>query len=82
MEHGIMSIWNLREVEENMRFLAGFLIGMLIGAAVVLLTTPQSGKDLQQGVRNRVDELLAEGKEAAAMRRAELETRLAELKAS
>ena len=65
-----------------MRFLAGFLIGMLIGAAVVLLTTPQSGKDLQQGVRNRVDELLAEGKEAAAMRRAELETRLAELKAS
>ena len=64
-----------------MRFLAGFLIGMIIGAVAVLLFTPQSGEDLQSGVRARVDELLAEGREAAATRRAELEARLAELKA-
>ncbi len=64
-----------------MRFLAGFLIGMVIGAVAVLLTTPQSGENLQSGVRGRVDELLAEGRDAAATRRAELEARLAELKA-
>ncbi len=64
-----------------MRFMAGFLIGMVIGAAAVLLTTPQSGSDLQQGVRLRFDGLLDEGRKAAALRRAELETRLAELQA-
>ena len=62
-----------------MRFLAGFFIGMLMGAGVVLLITPQSGKDLQDGVRTRIDDLIAEGRDAAAMRRAELETRLAEM---
>lgn len=62
-----------------MRFLAGFFIGILIGAVIVLLTTPQSGKDLKQGVRGRFDDLMAEGREAAARRRAELEARLAEL---
>ena len=64
-----------------MRFLAGFSIGMVIGAAAVLLTTPQSGSDLQENVRSRIDEIMAEGREAAAERRAELEGRLAELRA-
>lgn len=64
-----------------MRFLAGFSIGMVIGAAAVLLTTPQSGSDLQENVCSRIDEIMAEGREAAAVRRAELEGRLAELRA-
>jgi gas vesicle protein len=64
-----------------MRFMMGFLIGMIIGAAVVLLTTPQSGDDLQKVARTRFDELLAEGRKAATLRRAELEARLTELKA-
>ena len=63
-----------------MRFLAGFVIGMLIGVVAVLLTTPQSGSDLQQGVRSRFENILAEGRKAAEPRRAELEARLAELK--
>ena len=63
-----------------MRFLAGFMIGMLIGVVAVLLTTPQSGSDLQQGVRSRFEDILAEGRKAAELRRAELEARLAELK--
>lgn len=63
-----------------MRFLAGFVIGMLIGVVAVLLTTPQSGSDLQDGVRSRFENILAEGRKAAEMRRAELEARLAELK--
>ncbi len=64
-----------------MRFMAGFLIGMLLGAAAVLLTTPQSGSDLQQKARNRVNELINEGRQAATTRRAELEARLTELRA-
>ena len=64
-----------------MRFLMGFIIGMILGAVVVLLTTPQSGRDLQRGVRSRIDEIMAEGRQAAASRRAELEARLTELRA-
>jgi len=63
-----------------MRFLAGFVIGMVIGVVAVLLTTPQSGSDLQEGVRTRFEGILAEGRKAAELRRAELEARLAELK--
>jgi gas vesicle protein len=65
----------------RMRFLAGFLIGLPIGVLAVLLTAPQSGRDLQDGVRSRIDNILAAGRNAAARRRAELEAELAELKA-
>ncbi len=64
-----------------MRFLVGFLIGVIIGVVAVLLTTPQSGKALQQSARLRIDNILEEGRRAAAERRAELETRLADMKA-
>ena len=64
------------------RFVFGFTIGLILGAAAVLLTAPQSGSDLQQSVRNRVDEVMAEGRRAAAQRRAELTQRLADLQTS
>lgn len=64
-----------------MRFLMGFLIGMILGAAAVLLITPKSGSDIQQDVRSRFDDIVAEGRKAAALRRAELEARLADLRA-
>ena len=64
-----------------MRFLFGFITGLILGAAIILLTTPQSGKDLQQQVKDRVDHILAEGRQAAESRRVELENRLADLKA-
>ncbi len=63
-----------------MNFVAGFLGGVIIGAVIVLLITPQSGSDLQAGVRARFDDILAEGRRAAAARRAELEARFASLK--
>jgi len=62
-------------------FFAGFLLGALLGAAAVLLTTPRSGSALQENVRVRVDNALTEGRRAAAARRAELEARLASLTA-
>ncbi len=64
-----------------MRFIVGFLIGLVLGVVAVLLTTPQSGQDLQEQARTRFDDIMAEGRKAAAVRRAELEGRLADLKA-
>lgn len=61
-------------------FIAGFMVGAVLGAAIVLLTTPQSGGELQAEARARVQSILAEGRKAAAERRAELEHRLATLK--
>ena len=63
-----------------MNFIAGFLGGVVLGAAAVLLTTPQSGSDLQTAVRNRFDNIVEEGRRAATERRAELEDKLANLK--
>ncbi len=62
-------------------FIAGFLGGVVIGAIIVLLTTPQSGSELQTEVRVRFDGIVAEGRKAAEARRAELEARLASLRA-
>lgn len=61
-------------------FVAGFLVGAAMAVIVVLLTAPQSGGDLQTRLRARFDEILAEGRRAAAERRAELEERLASLR--
>ena len=63
-----------------MNFIAGFLGGVVLGAIMVLLTTPQSGSELQTAVRNRFDNMVEEGRRAAAERRAELEDNLANLK--
>jgi gas vesicle protein len=63
-----------------MNFIAGFLGGVVLGAVLVLLITPQSGSELQAEVRARFDRVLEEGRKAAAARRAELEERLATLK--
>ncbi|MCB0171791.1 MAG: YtxH domain-containing protein [Anaerolineae bacterium] len=64
-----------------MRFVAGFLIGLVLGAAVVLLTTPRSGADMQSQAKSWVDDILNEGRKAAELRRAELEARVADLQA-
>ncbi|MCB9076705.1 MAG: YtxH domain-containing protein [Anaerolineaceae bacterium] len=64
-----------------MRFVAGFLIGLVLGAVAVLLTTPRSGADLQSQAKVWVDDILNEGRKAAVQRRAELEARVADLQA-
>jgi gas vesicle protein len=56
-----------------MRFLMGFVIGLVLGAVAILLTTPQSGGDLQRRVRSRYEEIMAEGRRARAERLAELQ---------
>jgi len=57
----------------------GFLMGGLIGAGLVLLFTPQSGEDLRKKIQARWQQILEEGRQAAAQHRAELERELAML---
>jgi len=53
-------------------FLAGAMCGAIVGAVAALLLTPESGSEIRSEARQRFDELLAEGRKAAAQRRAEL----------
>lgn len=57
-------------------FFAGLLAGAIVGVAAAILLAPYSGVDLRQHMRDRVEELIDEGKRAAATRRAELEAQL------
>ena len=60
-------------------FLAGILIGGLIGAAVGLLLAPEAGERLREQVgefvemrRTAIDEAISEGRAAAEFARAEI----------
>lgn len=55
----------------------GFLLGGAIGAGLALLFAPQSGTALREKLRARWAQVLEEGRQAAAQRRAELERELA-----
>ena len=61
-------------------FIAGAMCGSIVGAVAALLLAPASGVELRQKTRARFDEMLTEGRQAAADRRAELEAQLAALK--
>lgn len=60
------------------KFFEGVIIGAVVGAAVALLMAPQSGKQTQGTIKERINLVLDEGKRAAAERRAELEAQLAQ----
>jgi gas vesicle protein len=50
-------------------FVLGLLSGSIVGAALVILLTPQSGSELRQGIVARYNEILESGREAIAERR-------------
>ena len=58
----------------------GLLLGAAFGAILVLLFAPRSGADTQQLIRDRIEEVVAEGQRAAETRRLELTERLETLK--
>jgi len=62
-------------------FLSGALVGALVGATLALLFTPSSGENLRDQLEDRVNRIRADIKQAAAVRRAELEEQLAKLRA-
>lgn len=65
-------------MKETESFLTGLVLGAIAGAVAAALMTPQPGDDLQALVRERIAAMLAEGRRAAAERRAELEAQFAQ----
>jgi len=61
-------------------FLLGFLLGALVGAAVAMLLAPEAGENTRRQIQIRMDQVIEEGKRAAAERRVELEEQLEQLK--
>lgn len=59
---------------------SGLLLGAVFGAGLTLLFAPNSGAETQQLIRDRVEEVLAEGRQAADARRLELTERFQTLK--
>lgn len=59
-----------------MLFVAGALLGLLLGSAVTLMVTPTSGRSLRTDVKNRFDSALEESRKAAEAKRRELEAEL------
>jgi gas vesicle protein len=67
-------------VRKVIDFVVGLLFGSLVGATLGLLLAPRSGLDTRQLVKERINEIIEEAKQAAAERRLELEARLAAAK--
>jgi len=61
-------------------FLAGSIMGGLVGATLVLLLTPISGDVLREQISETFERFQTELKQAASNKRSELESQLAELR--
>ena len=63
------------------RFLSGFILGGLVGAAVAILLAPYSGEQLRGQIQGEAQRIQIEVKQAATDRRADLEKQLTALRA-
>jgi gas vesicle protein len=55
------------------------MCGAIVGAVAALMLTPSSGDEMRSETRKRIDEIMDEGRRAAAERRAELELQLRQM---
>lgn len=62
------------------RIMAGVLLGAAVTGGLVLLFAPQSGEDTRRMIEERIEAVLAEGREAAETRRLELQSQFETLK--
>ena len=46
--------------------LAGFGVGCLVGAAVAIMVTPKSGRELREGIMDKGRDLMSRGKDEMA----------------
>lgn len=56
------------DTDRVLSFIIGVLSGSIVGAAAVILLTPQSGQDLRQSLVSKYDEILESGRQAMADR--------------
>ncbi|MFZ2097075.1 MAG: YtxH domain-containing protein [Anaerolineales bacterium] len=62
-------------------FLAGMMMGGVVGATIAILLAPASGEDIRIQLQDRATRLMDEVKAVAEARRAELERELSALRA-
>ncbi len=67
-------------MQRTLSFLAGAITGALVGATLMVMFTPASGETIRSDLRNRVQTLKHQMKDAAELRRAEMEAQLASLR--
>jgi len=63
-----------------LRMMAGLLLGALIAAGLVLLFAPKSGAEMRRQIEAWFQDVLAEGRHTAEVRRLELTTQFESLK--
>jgi gas vesicle protein len=63
-------------------FVAGALLGALVGAATAILLAPSSGNSLREELRGRGDKFIDQLRSAASEQRVELEEQLERLRGS
>ena len=61
-------------------FVAGATLGALFGATAALLLAPVSGEEMQTQIKDQIEQVQTEVKNAASERRAELEKQLSALR--
>ena len=62
------------------RMLFGMLFGVAVAGGLVLLFTPQSGDEVRQRIADQLEAILAEGRQAAKVRRVELQSQFEAMK--
>ncbi len=67
---------------KSWRMFGGLLLGALVGVSLVLLFAPRSGPETRRMIRERIQEILDEGRQAAETRRLELTAQFEALKRS
>jgi hypothetical protein len=67
MEFNKRDILNALGLEQEQNFwtvaLAGFGVGCLVGAAVAIMVTPKSGRELREGIMEKGRDLIGRGKQ-------------------
>lgn len=62
------------------RILAGLILGAAVAAGLVMLFAPQSGAETRRRIQEYIEDILAEGSQAAEARRLELTSQFDALK--
>lgn len=68
-------------MQRTLSYLAGALVGALVGATLMVLFTPAPGETIRSDLRNRIEALREQMEDAAQARREELEAQLSSLRA-